>query len=240
MRSAAANFWEGKMMRKLGSCFLAVACCLAAATAPAAMPARVVCLGDSVTKAVRPGVTEEQTFCALLQRTLTSPARPVEVINAGIGGNTTADGLARFERDVLDRDPDVVVLMFGLNDSWIDNGKSSSRLTVDQYRENLLRMIVTLRDLERQVVLMTPNPAIAPQYDPQRNRTLRPYVDAVRQLARQQQLELVDLYAYFGELGLEGVDLNSLFTDAMHPNPAGQKQIAELLAPRLRELLELP
>jgi acyl-CoA thioesterase-1 len=190
-----------------------------------------------VTKAVRPGVTEEQTFCSLLQRSLSSPARPVEVINAGIGGNTTKDGLARFERDVLERDPHVVVLMFGLNDSWIDDGKTTSRLTVDQYRDNLLRMIVTLRDLDVAVVLMTPNPALAPKYDPQRNLTLRPYVEAVRELARGQQLALVDLYAHFGELALEGTELNGLFTDAMHPNPAGQKLIAELLETKLRVLL---
>lgn len=210
---------------------------LPASAAVAAPPVRIVCLGDSVTKAVRPGVTEEQTFCSLLQRSLNSHARPVEVINAGIGGNTTKDALARFERDVLERDPHLVVLMFGLNDSWIDDGKTASRLTVDEYRENLLRMIVKLRDMELQVVLMTPNPAIAPKYDPQRNRTLRPYVEAVRALAREQQLELVDLYAYFAELALEGTELNGLFTDAMHPNPAGQKLIAELLEPKLRGLL---
>lgn len=207
------------------------------ATALAGEPARIVCLGDSVTKAVRPGVTAEQTFCALLERSLSSPQRPVEVINAGIGGNTTRDALARFERDVLDRDPQVVVLMFGLNDSWIDEGQTASRLTVDEYRENLLRMIVALRDMELEVVLMTPNPALAPKYDPHRNRTLRPYVDVVRQLAREQQLELVDLYAYFAELAQEGFDTNTLFTDAMHPNPAGQQRIAELLEPKLRRLL---
>jgi lysophospholipase L1-like esterase len=59
----------------------------------------------------------------------------------------------------------------------------------------------------------------------------------VRQLAREQQLELVDLYEYFAELAQEGVDTNTLFTDAMHPNPAGQQRIAELLEPKLRGLL---
>lgn len=221
-------------------CLLAVVASSSAVSALAAAPARIVCLGDSVTKAVRPGVTEEQTFCSLLQRSLNTAARPVEVINAGIGGNTTAQGLARLEHDVLERDPNVVVLMFGLNDSWIDDGKTASRLTVEQYRDNLLRMIVTLRDLDVAVVLMTPNPALAPKYDPQRNRTLRPYVESVRELAREQQLELVDLYAHFGELALEGAKLNELFTDAMHPNPAGQKLIAELLVPKVAPLLPTP
>lgn len=205
--------------------------------AAAAPPVRVVCLGDSVTKAVRPGVEPHQTFCALLQKELSSAEQAVEVVNSGVGGNTTADGLSRFDRDVLAHEPQGVVLMFGLNDSWIDAGKSASRLTVEQYRDNLKQMIDRLKSRGVQVVLMTPNPAIAPMYEPERNRTLKPYVEAVRRLAREEQLELVDVYARFGELGLEGADLNSLFTDAMHPNPAGQQLIADLLAPKLRAIV---
>lgn len=210
----------------------------ASLVAKAAMPVRIVCFGDSVTKAVRAGVKPNETFSALLQRSLSTSGRPVEVINAGVGGNTTSDGLARFERDVLARDPQYVVIMFGLNDSWIDEGKTDSRVSPAQYRDNLRRMIATLKERGITPVLMTPNPAIAPKYSPQRNVTLKSYVDVVRDLARHEQIELSDVYGRFSELAVEGVELNSLFTDAMHPNPAGQKLIADWLAPRLEALLE--
>lgn len=201
------------------------------------MPVRIVCLGDSVTKAVRVGVAPDQTFCAVLARSLDDPARPVEVINAGIGGNTTVDGLARFDRDVLAQRPAYVVLMFGLNDSWIDDGRTASRLNVAGYRDNLRRMIAMLRERDIRAVLMTPNPAIAPKYPPERNVTLKPYVEAVREIARAERVELIDVYGRFAEMAVEGVDLNTLFTDAMHPNPAGQKLISEMLADRFRGLL---
>jgi acyl-CoA thioesterase-1 len=216
--------------------------CLAVALPPmvatASEPVTIVCLGDSVTKAVREGVLPDQTFCTLLERSLSTPERLVEVVNAGIGGNTTADGWARLERDVLAHRPRYVVLMFGLNDSWIDEGRTASRVSVSAYRENLAKMIAAIRDRGATVVLMTPNPAIAPKYPAERNVTLKPYVDAVRDLAREEKLELVDVYSRFAELAVEGVDLNSQFTDAMHPNPAGQKLIAELLTTRLRPLIE--
>lgn len=199
---------------------------------------KIVCLGDSVTKAVRPGVAPDQTFCSLLENALKKPDRPIEVVNAGIGGHTTKDALARFERDVLAQDPHCVVIMFGLNDSWIDAGKSTSRISRKEYRENLLKMIHGLKDRGTKVLLMTPNPALAPTFDPARNVTLRPYVEIVRDLARTEDLPLVDLYGRFAELALEGVDINTLFTDAMHPNPAGQKLIADLLVERLDEFLE--
>ena len=200
-------------------------------------PVRIVCLGDSVTKAVRPGVLPEETFCAVLEKHLVGKARNATVFNSGIGGNTTGDGLKRFAADVLEHQPNYVVLMFGLNDSWIDAGKTSSRLTVEQYRANLEEMIGKLSNRDIKVVLMTPNPAIPPKYEPERNATLKPYVEAVRELAAKHDLPLVDVYRHFAELALEVDDINAYFTDAMHPNPAGQKQIADLLFARFSQEL---
>jgi lysophospholipase L1-like esterase len=210
---------------------------LACHVAIADEPVRIVCLGDSVTKAVRKGVEPHQTFCALLQQQLSGADRPVEVVNAGIGGNTTEDGLKRFQPDVLDHKPHIVVIMFGLNDSWIDAGKTESRLTVHEYRANLDTMLELLIGHEIKIVLMTPNPALAPTYGPERNATLRPYVDVVRSLARHHELPLVDVYQHFAELAQER-EINSLFTDDMHPNPAGQQQLAVLLEPVLKRQLD--
>jgi acyl-CoA thioesterase-1 len=210
---------------------------LAARAAATAEPVRIVCLGDSVTQAVRPGVEPAETFCALLQQRLSTGDRPVEVINAGIGGNTTEHGLMRFQADVLDRKPQLVVIMFGLNDSWIDAGESASRLTVHEYQANLDTMLELLIGHGSKIVLMTPNPALAPGYGPERNATMRPYVDVVRQLAKHHELPLVDVYQHFAELAQER-EINSLFTDDMHPNPAGQKQIADLLEPVLKSQLD--
>ena len=40
----------------------------------------------------------------------------MKVINAGISGHTTTEGLARLDRDVLQHKPDLVTVSFGLND----------------------------------------------------------------------------------------------------------------------------
>jgi lysophospholipase L1-like esterase len=210
---------------------------LLALTGPAraAAPLTIVCLGDSVTKGVRSGVKPEETFCALLKKSLTESGRKARVINAGIGGNTTADALARFDRDVLVQQPTHVVIMFGLNDSWIDTGKTASRLTVAEYAANLKKMIATLQERHIVPILMTSNPAIAPRYGPERNVTLKKYVEAMRTVAQEDRILLLDVYARFAELALEGVDLNTLFTDAMHPNPKGHALIAGMLAPAFPE-----
>lgn len=46
------------------------------------------------------------------------PEIGLHIINAGIGGNTSSDLLARFERDVLSYEPDWVSICIGINDVW--------------------------------------------------------------------------------------------------------------------------
>jgi len=68
-------------------------------------------------------------------------------INAGIGDTTTRDARQRLDRDVRRHRPDLVVVHFGINDSWIDadEGSSSPRLTREEYRSNLAFIIRTLK-----------------------------------------------------------------------------------------------
>jgi len=74
----------------------------------------IVAFGDSIT-APRKNIV---VYSDLLRKEFAG--KNVDVINAGIGGNTTAHALARFEKDVLARDPDLVIMQFGNNDSSID------------------------------------------------------------------------------------------------------------------------
>ncbi|MFO0007714.1 MAG: SGNH/GDSL hydrolase family protein, partial [bacterium] len=76
-----------------------------------------MCLGDSVT-GIYYHTGGRRAWPELLQVGLQRalPGREVAVINAGISGNTVADGLARLQRDVLDHQPQIVTISFGLND----------------------------------------------------------------------------------------------------------------------------
>ena len=55
------------------------------------------------------------------------------------------------------------MIMFGLNDSWIDEGGRHNvlRVSVEEYRQNLQQMAADLTARGISVILMTPNPADA-------------------------------------------------------------------------------
>jgi len=77
------------------------------------------------------------------------------VQNIGIGGERTDQALKRLERDVITSKPDLVTVMYGTDDSWVDNGKTESRITAEAYEANLREIVARLQKAGIQVVLMT-------------------------------------------------------------------------------------
>ena len=73
---------------------------------------KVVFIGDSITKGVRTGVTETDTFVYKVATTKGFSS----YLNKGVPNDTADGGLARFSSDVLAHNPDLCVIMFGTND----------------------------------------------------------------------------------------------------------------------------
>ncbi|HEV3396649.1 MAG TPA: GDSL-type esterase/lipase family protein, partial [Xanthobacteraceae bacterium] len=95
---------------------VAAAAIVSAAAQPggAGRPVKIVALGDSLTAGL--GLPADAAFPARLQRALTDQGLAVEVVNAGVSGDTAADGLARLDWSVPD-DTDAVILELGANDA---------------------------------------------------------------------------------------------------------------------------
>lgn len=227
----------------------------AASQVPGDEPLRIVAFGDSTT-APRGKL---RVYSQILSEELAGAGSPVQIVNSGVGGNTTRNGLARFERDVVRHRPDVVIIQFGINDSAVDVWRvppaTESRIKLDEYANNLREMIRTLKDSGTHVILMTPNPLRwttklkdlygKPPYDPTDqdgfNVTLQPYVNRVRQLAREECVKLIDVDRAFHEFGKrDGQTIDDLLLDGMHPNAAGHQLIAKMLTKELAEHVSNP
>lgn len=76
------------------------------------------------------------------------------IINAGVSGNNTYDLLNRIETDVLNKKPDLVILMIGTND-MVNSGKM---ISYQEYSDNLNRISQVLKGSKIEVLLMSPPP----------------------------------------------------------------------------------
>jgi len=77
-----------------------------------------------------------------------------QVINAGIGGNTTSDLLKRIEKDVIKQHPDLTILMVGTNDML----NSRKMISYQKYSDNLNLIVKKLKAEGIEVLLMSPPP----------------------------------------------------------------------------------
>ena len=212
---------------------------------------RIVAFGDSTT-APRDRVP---VYAELLQKELRARGVDARAINAGAPGATTETARARFPKDVLAHDPDLVVIQFGINDAmvdvWKDPPATGPRVEAKWYEQNLRYFVSKLRSGHARVILMTPNPlrwtpALKKRYgrapyrvdDPDGlNVLLSKYAQIVRRVAEAEKVPLVDIYGAFEKHGKgQGQSVDDMLLDGMHPNAAGHRLVAALL---LRHLLPL-
>jgi len=212
-------------------------------------PITIVAFGDSTT-ALRKSI--KKVYAQRVQEELRKHGIAAKVINAGVGGNTTAHGRSRFERDVVARQPDLAIIQFGINDSAVDVWRkppaTKSRVPVDRYEANLRRFVRVLRHRGAKVILMTPNPLRwterlramygKPPYDPDDpdgfSIPLIPYVEVVREVGREEGVPLIDVFAEFTKQHHAADDL---LLDGMHPNDKGHAIVADLLIGKVLETL---
>lgn len=182
-------------------------------------PVRIVCFGDSVTGLYyhSGGV---RAYPELIDEALAHrhPEAEVSVVNAGISGHTTSNGLARLQRDVLVHRPHLVTVMFGLNDV----AKGSLPL----YRRNLAEIVGRCRAAGADVLLCTPN---AVMETPQRPaEKVAAFAEATRGVARELSVPLCDPHADLETLRARDPETWRLsMSDEIHPNLRGHRRLAE-------------
>jgi lysophospholipase L1-like esterase len=205
-------------------------------------PTRIVVLGDSITKGVRTGVSAEETFAALLEKELRIQGLEIDVVNLGIGGERTDQALQRMARDVATLEPVLVTVMYGTNDSYVDQGRSASRLTANQFENNLRQMVLDLRRWGIQPVLMTEprwgNKATLNGAGENPNLRLEPLMERTRKICRDQNLPLIDHYKIWSDAETAGIETGTWTTDQCHPNPEGHRRLADAMLPVLQSLLK--
>lgn len=209
---------------------------------------RIVAFGDSITNgAGLAEVTEKDTFRDIMRRELTEKlGTKVKVVNAGVNGDIITLAAARLKRDVLDREPDLVTIMFGGNEAGFyrpeTNGFADTpRVSRDEFKKALLTTVDRIREAKITVVLMTCPPMterywgmkLEPYQKNGINFLVKDYAQAMRDVAAEKDVELIDVYRAFQQKP-ERLDY---FPDGLHPDARGHRVIADLLVNRLTRII---
>jgi lysophospholipase L1-like esterase len=188
---------------------------------------RVLFTGDSITDTGRRDGVGDGLGDGYVRRIADAPELAgADVVNTGIGGDTSADLLARFPDDVLAHRPDVLSILVGINDTW-RRYDSDTETSVESYTANLRTMLSAARDAGIAIVLV--EPFLLPVLRAQRSwrEDLDPKIAAVRALAVEFGAVLVPADVELSRLA-ESVGAAALASDGVHPTAAGHDAIARL------------
>ena len=184
-------------------------------------PIKIVCLGDSVT-GVYYHTGGRRAYPEMVELGLRKllGRNDISVVNAGISGQTTQDGLNRLDKDVLAHHPQLVTISFGLNDM--------TRIPLETYRTNLEQLTKRCRDAGSEVILCTPNSVIDTAGRP--IEKLVTYCEMIRTVGRELSVPVCDQFRSGNLLKSRAPWTWRLnLSDEIHPNMAGHKRMAEEL-----------
>jgi lysophospholipase L1-like esterase len=190
----------------------------------------IVFLGDSITQA---GVNPNGYV------TLTSKAiekayqnKNIKVIGAGISGHKVPDCQERLDRDVLRKNPTIVLIYIGINDVWHsvrDQGTNKA-----DFEAGLKDMIANINAVGARVILCTPT-VIGEKTDGtnELDKMLEEYAEISRNVAKETDSQLLDLRVdfldYLKENNKENASEGILTGDGVHLNNTGNSFLSELV-----------
>jgi len=179
---------------------------------------KIVALGDSLTAGY--GLKPGQRFPEVLEKALRAKGYDVNVVNAGVSGDTAEDGLARFDWSVQP-DADALIVELGANDML-------RGMSVERAKRALAAILGKARQAHIPTLLtgMEAAPNLGPEY---RAAFDRIYPDLAAQYG-------VALYPFFLEGAAADPKRNQL--DGLHPNAEGVKIIVARILPAVEALID--
>ncbi len=193
-------------------------------------------MGDSITEGqyVDPSLRWTSVLEGRLTKSLGAGSTELLVLNRGISGETTRQGLERFPAAVQEAVPDVVMIQFGMNDCncW-QSDRGLPRVSEQAFTANLREMIERCHRFDVRETILATNPctlrrAALDSGEIYEHANAR-YSELVREVASAAGVTLCDIRSSFEELSDD--ELTPMLQpapDLLHLTPEGHRFYADV------------
>ena len=196
---------------------------------------KILFQGDSITDAFRkpeelnPAYQLGNGYAFLVTASLSAkfPGQGLEFVNRGASGNTVADLSARWNRDCLDIEADVVSLLIGVNDTihaMLEIEAADEKTFLATY-ESLLDSVKS-RNPQARLILMEPFLLAVGEVTSHWKAHLKPRQQAIAKIAEERHLPIIPLQGIFDQ-ACKYSPASYWTYDGIHPTHAGFSLIAE-------------
>jgi len=180
---------------------------------------RIAFLGDSLSAGY--GLPESQAFPFLVEERLRQQGHAVDVLNAGVSGDTTAGGLSRLDW-VLRSEPQLLVIELGGNDAL--RGQP-----LENTERNLREIVRRARAAGARVLLLGMD--VPTNYGPD---YAEGFAELYGRIAEEEDVAVVP--SFIREVAL---DPSLMMADGLHPTPEGHRQLADTLTQAIARYCQL-
>ena len=180
---------------------------------------KLLILGDSISAGY--GLKESENWVRLLQISLKTSGKELQIINSSISGDTTIGGLSRIESDLEEHKPNYVLIELGGNDAL-------RGYPINKIKSNLLKIIDASLLAKANPIIMQIR--IPPNYG---KNYVAAFESIYSEIAEEKNIPLLTFL-------LEKVALNKSFMqlDGIHPNQKAQQIIASQVEQELLSILK--
>lgn len=223
-----------RLRRSAASTALLALACLATSAEAQTTPRRYIAFGDSITEGFGDDPARaEKGYPPRLEVLLNQRGVTAEVINRGLGGETTGEGLSRLSR-VLENNPaEVLLLMEGTNDV-------NARVSNETIAFNLDEMGDRAEARGMEVVHATVVPRLPSANYDGKNMVTADLAGRIREVAYRNERKLADPFEVFFGQTPNWTTLYVGGDDKLHPNAAGYDLIARVFADVLTNVDTVP
>lgn len=200
---------------------------------------KIVFFGDSITDCERDRSDENSLgngYVKILSDKLLPiyPDLDIKLINKGVSGNEVCDLLARVREDVIDLQPDAVVIMIGINNT-LHKFKYGKELNFTQFEKDLVELLTRLKEAGMIVIFL--EPFLLPAPDKLRMRKL---FDEELRIIDRVAPAICDEFVAYDEM-FNGLTASIPYTeysdDGVHPTHRGSRLIADNAIKAIRKHL---
>lgn len=151
-----------------------------------------------------------------------------QIINQGVGGNKITDLFNRYQKDVIEEQPDIVTILIGVNDVWHEIACKTG-VTLETFKEKYLEMVLDIKAKlpKTTIILMEPFFTIGTATNGALEdfKRLYKYAKEVENIASKTGCIFIPLQKDFDDAIKNGGEKQMLY-DGVHTNPGGAHLIA--------------
>lgn len=140
------------------------------------------------------------------EKSLSDPGFDYSVYNLGASGNTTEDLLERFEFETKQRlwgEKEIIIIFsIGINDSQLDSNSRELRVSEQQFKENIQKIINLARKFSSNIIFLGLTPIDELKVDPipwypdysYKNESIKEFDEIIKLVCNKNKIYFVDIF----------------------------------------------